>query len=642
MKKNILYFLIILITLPMAIFFIDQAKQLLSRAAPQPANIIINTQDTIGPIKNNWSAFAQGGEEPPPMLTNVIPKIKQLTPSYIRLDHIYDYYSIVQKKDNTISYDFSKLDKTVDDIIASGALPFFSLSYMPSVFTSSGSVIDPPTNWNDWKDLVKATIEHYSGKNNKNLNNVYYEVWNEPELPQFGGWKLGKEKDYHLLYFYASMAAQEMNNVNNFRLGGPAVGSYYQTWVVNFLSYVIQNNLRLDFYSWHRYSKKPGEYHLDAQKIRKDISSFPKYTNLPLILTEWGIESENGNLNNSNAAAAYTIAAVSSFQNDIYLAFTFEVKDGPPGNGGKWGLFSHEKDQQPLSQKPRVKSFNALNQLKGDKLSLSGEGTHISGLATKSQDTITVILSNFDLSGKNTENVPVTFTGLSPSSYQLKYEYMIEANSGTYEIIATSGSISKNFLMPPNTILLLQLKLFAPLANFIPRTQDKLNDQALILKNIDSPLVFPSPQFRLLPSGSISFDLKPLWEKNDDRSFLIFEAPFSTESGIFNKLFLSKQKMPQGNVLTFGIKREKEEIKVSVSIDDWTTDTWHHLETGWDQGGLFLTVDNKPTVKTQNSLDIRNGKILTFYPIEAAIDNLKVFAGDQEIINKTFNGKVKE
>jgi len=60
---------------------------------------------------------------------------------------------------------------------------------MPGVIAKDGNIINPPNDWNEWTLVVQKTIEHYSGKNDRNMNGVYYEVWNEPDLAQFGGWK---------------------------------------------------------------------------------------------------------------------------------------------------------------------------------------------------------------------------------------------------------------------------------------------------------------------------------------------------------------------------------------------------------------------------------------------------------------------
>ena len=66
------------------------------------------------------------------------------------------------------------------------------------------------------------TIEHYSGKGGKNLSGVYYyEVWNEPDLAQFGSWKMGG-KNYLTLYHYGRVRREQSGTgVNQFYLGGP-------------------------------------------------------------------------------------------------------------------------------------------------------------------------------------------------------------------------------------------------------------------------------------------------------------------------------------------------------------------------------------------------------------------------------------
>ncbi len=638
MKNHLIYILLSIFSLPLFIIATFGVQRLLTKASSQSANIVIDTTNLSQPILQSWSAFAQGGEEPPPMLSSVVSQIRKLSPKYIRLDHIYDYYSIVKKENNKFIYDFSILDKTIDDIVVSGALPFLSLSYMPKEFTATGSVIDYPSDWNDWKDLIKATISHISGKNNRNLINIYYEIWNEPELPQFGNWKLGGNKDYRLLYYYASLAAGEVIDVNKFYLGGPAVGSYYSSWVNDFLSYIEQNNLRLDFYSWHRYHKNPSIYTSDAQNIRRILLNFPRFSNIPLILSEWGIDSENSSINNSIVAASYNISAISQFQDKINLAFSFEIKDGPPPNGGKWGLISHERANPPLFLKPKYYAFDAMSKLSGQKISVSGEGKYVKVLASKFQKNIYVILSNFDISGKNTENVPVTITGLRPLSYNLKYSYILDDTTGNYEIITTNGIISKSFIMPPNSVLLLELSPIANIATFIPGVSGNNNDKSLVLKNNLQPMVFTYPEFHLLPLGEISFDIKPLWENLENQSFLIFEAPFVTEDNNENKLFLMKQFDNNVNSLVFGISKEKELISISRPGDRLNFDTWHHIYLSWSPTGLSLSIDDQNS-KMEIPIDVRNGKSITFYPIDAAIDNLKISAGNQSI-GRSFDNNV--
>lgn len=633
MMRRIFYFLIIIYT----IFFVSLNTQfilnLFTKASPQKANIILDTRNMLGPVKRVWSGLAQGGEEPPPMLSNLTSLLRPLNPQYIRIDHIYDYYKIIENDQGKIEYDFSLLDDTVEDIISAGALPFFSLSYMPPLFTLSGSVIDQPRDWTDWQNLVTATIEHYSGKQNKNLSNIYYEVWNEPELVQFGKFRLTDDKDYRLLYFYSAKGAENARDVNQFYLGGPAVGSYYANWVTDFISYINQNNLKFDFYSWHRYHKNINIFSQDAQKIRQNLSGFPKFAKIPLFLTEWGLESENKEINNSNLAAAFTIAAVSRFYDDLDLSFVFEIKDGPPPSGGKWGLVTHEKATDPLKRKPKYLAFEYLSKLDGEKISLSGEGTFVRGIGVKSDKIIKLLLANYDSTAKNFENVPVTIVGLEPYIYQLKYAFPLEDNFGNVEIPVTSGKMEKSFIMRPNSFLYLEISPLSPIAQFIPGKTDKAYDQSLILSSVN-PLIYTSAKFSLPPWGTISFDIKPFWTQ--ERSLTLLEMPVVGSGNNTQKIVLLKS----ASGLLFGIN-DQEGNFIDFPVVNWKNDKWYHLNLGWNDNKLSLSFDNnQEIIKPLTGAVVSNGQNLTIFPVPAAIDNLTVVIGENPLIGRLFNGRI--
>jgi hypothetical protein len=195
-----------------------------SQAFGIPANIIVNTKSNQGVLQPIWQNLAQGGEEKNLRFDELNPLIKKLQPRYIRIDHLYDFYNPVSKNNGVLTYDWAALDNAVDQILATGALPFFSLSYMPPAIAAT-DIVSPPTDWNDWSLVIQATVQHYSGRGDKNLNNVIYEVWNEPDL--FGDWKLYGPKDYRTLYTYAVKGAQKATNVNNFKIGGPAITAPY-------------------------------------------------------------------------------------------------------------------------------------------------------------------------------------------------------------------------------------------------------------------------------------------------------------------------------------------------------------------------------------------------------------------------------
>ncbi|MBI2617440.1 hypothetical protein HYW55_04860 [Candidatus Gottesmanbacteria bacterium] len=633
--KHAVFLIICIVALLGLLSTQEKVRQFLSIAAPTPANITIDVQNSKQPLFLPWLNFAQGGEEPTQMLSPAISAMQQLRPQYVRIDHIYDYYVQMAKGNDGYSYDFTQLDKTVDDILTMGALPFFSLSYMPKIFTENESVIDQPSNWQDWSNLVQKTIEHYSGKKFKNLTHVYYELWNEPELPQFGSWKLSSPKDYRMLYYYTSIGAQNAQNVNEFSLGGPSVGSYYPSWVSDFVAFVEQNNLRLDFYSWHRYGTNPEIFVNDAKNIRSKLARFPTYKDIPLILSEWGLDSDNTDRNNSDAAGAFTIAAARNFINRIEKAFAFEIKDGPPPNGGKWGLLTHERTTTPLSRKPRYKAFQTLTKLSGELLPLSGEGTFVSAIGTVENNAYKVIISNYDLAGKNAENVPVTFSRLAPGQYTLTYTYPLSEITGQYDDTTTTGVLSHLFPLQPNSLLFLQL---TPVSQFADRSQGASgtsDDFSLPLTHLETSLIFTTPTFYLTSQGSVEFDLQVLWDDNNG-AFYIFEIPYTDSGGSIRKLSLVKQTTGKNHFLTL-LTEEGTSQKITHRIDSWEKNSWHHITVKWDSKDISLEVDGKNALEFPLRLTINEGKTLTFPASPIAIDNLIIRMNGKILIERHFN-----
>jgi xylan 1,4-beta-xylosidase len=172
-------------------------------------------------------------------------------------------------------------------ILATGAKPFLSLSYMPEVI-STGDMIAPAKDWNEWGQVVQATIEHYSGRGAMNIDGVIYEVWNEPDL--FGSYKTYGDKNYFDMYTASVRAAGRARGANPFEIGGPATTGLYQNWEERMIKYVDANNLRMDFLSWHRYSYDLEQYERDAKQARKWAENIPALVNLKFYVTGVGTQ----------------------------------------------------------------------------------------------------------------------------------------------------------------------------------------------------------------------------------------------------------------------------------------------------------------------------------------------------------------
>lgn len=633
----IIYLVISIMVLPFLILFARTAQQYISRAGGSVANIVIDTKSETGVIPQVWSALAQGGEEPPPMLKSVVTDVKALKPKYVRIDHIFDQYVKVSRSKNGLVVDFSVLDDTVNDILATGALPFFSLSYMPPLLAVDGAVTSLPSNWSDWEDLVTKTVEHYSGRSGKNLSGVFYEVWNEPDL--FGKWTTEGSKDYRLLYMHTAAGANKAQNVSSFSLGGPATIGLSQKWTNDLLTYADSNNLRLDFYSWHRYSANPLSYAADGDTIHSWLSRYPKFASIPVLITEWGIDSENNPNYDNSVAASFEVAAVRQMLGKINYGFTFEIKDGPSKDGsafwGRWGLITNDK--AGLFKKPRYQSLAFLSDLKGKRLTLTGEGSWVSGIASIEGETIRVLLANYDAEKLHSENVPITFQNLPSASYTLKSTYVTGATKQS-EYVVTSGTLSTSFIMNPNDVIKLELAKSGSLATFTQGMNPANGDQALIL---NSPLTFSAPTFQLSATGSIRFQMKPNWDGVKAPEQTIFDMPFTAQNGTTQHLVLRITQIGFSYKLVFGVFSQNANISASLPIDSWKKGVWQTVEARWSPQRLSL-MNNTSQSQVQGSFSFHNGSLLTFPPSDNALDSLSVTADGKEIIRREFNGNTDQ
>jgi len=451
--KNIVIIIALVIFAPLLAIGVSQLMFVYTRASGTKANIVVDAQTVLEPITTTfYHAFAQGGEEANDMIAPIASETKALSPRLIRIDHIYDHFDVVSGSSGNLSYNFDKLDQIVNTILATGAKPLLSLSFMPSVIAKDGSIINQPNNWDDWAAVVKRTIEHYSGKGEKNISGMYYEVWNEPDLDQFGKWKLSGDKNYITLYRYASQGANAASNVNGFSLGGPSTTGLYKNWIIA----LANAGVRIDFFSWHTYLADPKRYMTDQHNLASWLIPFPKLSLKPTLITEFGFTGAKNTLYGTTFGAAHTAAVIRQLISGgpTYL-FSFELIDGPnQEDGSGWGLFTHSTNGKKA--KPRYSIYSFIDVMRGNRLQLTGEGSWVTAFATKRDNVIRIFLVNFDAKGSHSETVPVTVSGLPNGSYVYKERFLFGRSIQSDETV-TNGVLTKQVYMQVQSMAILEI-----------------------------------------------------------------------------------------------------------------------------------------------------------------------------------------
>ncbi len=415
-------------------------REFFSQASFVPANLYVNTRAMLGPLPRPWRNLSQGGESHAWRIEPIANSVRALHPEYIRLDHIYDFYEIVSGSPGNFQVDFSKLDLVLNDIRSVGATPYISLSYMPPAL-GNGDITGEPVNYNDWQSLVQQTVQHISG--DLRFQDVYYEVWNEPDL--FGGWKYYGNKNYLDLYAAASRGAAATKNTLAFKIGGPATTSLYKNWIDALLSFTSKNNLRIDFISWHRYTYDLEQYWLDLAQVRSWASSYPQYNGvLEYHISEWGHNSELDAGYDNLLGAAHTVASAITMTGAFERGFVFEIQDGPDPNGqpywGRWGLLT--ANEHGAKPKPRYRALQMLDALGSQRLLLLGQGSKVKALSAITEEgAVQTILVNFDPKSEGHETVPITYQYITPGNFQLSMKYL----SGVTRIdrVATTSNTLK-------------------------------------------------------------------------------------------------------------------------------------------------------------------------------------------------------
>lgn len=452
--KLITQFIIIISLLVVVLIGASQIgvlREFFGKATGENANIHVYTSRVLGTYQKPWRNLAQGGEDHAWRIGGITSAVKALNPEYIRIDHIYDFYDVVVGEGGNYSYDFTKLDLVLNDILATGAKPYIALSYMPVQF-GNGDIVGKPNNYGDWQTVVQRTIQHVSGT--RGISDVYYEVWNEPDL--FGGWKYYGDKNYLDLYRSAAVAARNVSGTKPFKLGGPATTGFYKNWSEALIKFASANNLRLDFISWHRYSNNLDAFKDDMLAMRTLAQKYPQYEGqLEYHITEWGHDSENNAGYDTGYSAAHTVAGAIEMVGVVERAFAFEIQDGKDPNGqeywGRWGLFTH--NDFGAKAKPRYFALKMLDRISDQRVQLLGKGTWVKALAAKNPQSgnIEVVLSNFDPRSSHSETVPILFEEITPGNYTIKKEL----NTGqviTENVATTEARLKTNLFMPTNSV----------------------------------------------------------------------------------------------------------------------------------------------------------------------------------------------
>src|SRR3954465_1336815 len=248
-------------------------------------------------------------------------------------------------------YDFSILDSIFDEYQAAGVRPMVEFGFMPKDLaatvpgrteyqvhypqsTISGASNNPPKDYAKWEELIRVVTNHFAERYSRATVQAWlFEIWNEPDIDYWHA----SPQDYWKLYDYAVAGARAA--LPNAKVGGPASTSpgreKADLFLKNFLEHVNSGksaatgeSIPIDFISFHAKGSPKINEGVVTMGLNKEltdvdkgfalVASFPKFRNLPIIISEADPEgcaacsskvNQANNYRNGTLYPAYTAAA---------------------------------------------------------------------------------------------------------------------------------------------------------------------------------------------------------------------------------------------------------------------------------------------------------------------------------------------
>ena len=487
----------------------------------KPVNITVDLNKTVGEYKPiySWFGYDEGNYTTGRDGKVLLRELHDLSPVpvYIRAHHLLTSGDGVPElkwsSTNVYTedasgkpvYNFKILDQMFDEFKAAGVRPMVELGFMPKDLAAdvpgrdvpyqvhypksaiSGKSNNPPKDYAKWGELARVVTAHFVERYGRDtVKQWYFEVWNEPDIDY---WHSTPE-DYWKLYDFAVAGVRAA--LPEAKVGGPATTSprspKANAFLKNFLEHVNSGKslangkaLPMDFISFHAKGSPKiveGKVTMGVSSELKDvdagfklIATYPKFRNLPIILSEADPEG--------CAACSSKVNPANNYRNGtLYPAYTasaykrlFELEDKHKVNllgMLSWSFEFEDKDYfegfRSLStngvNKPVLNFFRMAALMTGNRVATTSTGSipldaivengvradaDVDALATKAADnTAAVMLWNYhDVDGPGPV-VPasVAINGLPATAKRvLVTHYRIDdTHSNAYTVWKEMGS----------------------------------------------------------------------------------------------------------------------------------------------------------------------------------------------------------
>ncbi len=165
-----------------------------------------------------------------------------------------------------------------------GMEPVLLCAYNAPWLTTSGRLNEPPTDPQEWADIVADVVEHFNGDGGDpdyNPRVRYVEVWNEPNLQQF--WTGTADQYFDLFKVTADTIHSRFPGV---MVGGPVYSPGVPDYYDYGRSFIVAVGDDADFFDYHSYGDSVSKIRSDIELWRDYITGHTSHKSPKLMVTE--------------------------------------------------------------------------------------------------------------------------------------------------------------------------------------------------------------------------------------------------------------------------------------------------------------------------------------------------------------------
>ena len=361
--------------------------------------------------------------------------------------HIIDITAIFRNFDadenDPASYDFIMSDAYLQNIIDSGTKVFYRLGQTIENGIKKYGVI-PPKDFSKWARICEHVILHYNEgwADGFHHNIEYWEIWNEPDLWHktyeiSPTWQGTPEQFFD---FYEIAAKHLKSRFPHLKIGGPALAGD-SSWAEMFLAEMKRRGVPMDFFSWHRYDRKPRRIG-ELCELYREMLDQNGYPEAESILNEWNY------VRSWTEDFAYSLQSIAGIKGASYAAAVICACQNKPLDmlmyydaslGAIWnGLFDF-LTRKPLKTYHPYFAFNQLLMLK-NQVQLDCENENIYAVAASDGEKTQLLVTYYnDDDDTPSEDVELKFTAEKAGEMRFYLTDKEQDNALVYTVKVAKG-----------------------------------------------------------------------------------------------------------------------------------------------------------------------------------------------------------